>query len=126
MKVPMVSKVSVTLKEKMVIRTSGSFAISVKRLGRPSAVKIAPKVEGSALQASIKLTVSVVEVTPIGIPMIAVAMMPISTAPLTFKTSSTTVRARPIRKSQKAGWLRVARAGTPEPKVIMPTFRRPR
>ena len=30
-----------------------------------------------------------------------------------------------MRNSQKAGWFRVARAGTPLPKVRMPTFKRP-
>ncbi len=55
MKVPMVSKVSEMLKEKMVMSTRGSFAISVNRDGRPCAVKIAPKVVGSAAQASVKL-----------------------------------------------------------------------
>ena len=59
MKVPMVSKVSDRLKEKMVTRTRGSLETSLNSDGRPAPVKITPKVEGSCLQASRKLTVSV-------------------------------------------------------------------
>ena len=125
MKVPMVSKVSEMLKAKMVISTRGSFARSVNRDGRPSAVKIAQKVVGRAAQASVKLTVSAVTVTPIGIPMMAVTTMPIRIAPFTLQTRSTMVRTRPIKNSQKAGWFSVAMAGTPDSKVMMPTFRRP-
>ena len=68
MKVPMVSKVSDKLKEKMVISTSGIFAGSANREPRPSFVKMAQKVVGSCLHASVKLMVSVVAVTPMGIP----------------------------------------------------------
>lgn len=94
-KVPMVSKVSERLKEKMVISTSGSLETSVKREGRPAEVKIAPKVVGSCWQASVKLTVSCGLVTCMGMPIRAVATMPMRIAPLTFKTSRTMVSAQP-------------------------------
>ena len=103
MKVPMVSKVSERLNEKMVTSTSGSLETSENSDGRPSLVKMAPKVVGSWLQASVKLTVSVVTVTPIGMPSNAVATMPMRMAPLTLQTSRMMVRARPIKNSQKEG-----------------------
>ena len=127
MKVPMVSKVSERLKEKMVTRTSGSLETSLNSEGRPALVKMTPKVEGSWLQASRKLTVSVsaVTVTPMGMPSSVVNTMPIRMAPLTWQTCRTMVRNRPIKNSQKAGWFRVASAGTPESKLMIPTFSRP-
>ena len=57
-KVPMVSKVSVMLKEKIVISTSGIFAGSVNRLVMPPSLKIARNVVGRAAHASEKLVVS--------------------------------------------------------------------
>ena len=65
-KVPMVSKVSDMLKAKIVISTSGRRERSVNKDGSPADVKITPKVDGSAASASVKLTVSVVVVTPKG------------------------------------------------------------
>ena len=88
-------------------------------------MKIAPKVVGSAAQASVKLIVSPVAVTPIGMPMMAVTTIPIRIAPFTLHTRRTMVSTRPIRNSQKTGWFSVAIAGTPESKLMMPTFRRP-
>src|SRR5699024_7711950 len=113
------------LNEKMVISTRGTLAGAAKREGRPAEVKMAPKVLGSWLHASAKLTGSVVTVTPMGMPSRLDTMMPIRMAALTLHTSRMMVRARPIRNSQKEGWFRVARAGTPELKVTMPTFRMP-
>ena len=124
-KVPIVSNVSERLKEKIVTNTSGIFDASENREPKPSLVKIAPKVVGSCWHASVKLMVSVVVVTPIGIPSKAVTTMPIRMAPLTLHTSRTIVNARPIRNSQKDGWFKVANAGTPESKVIIPTFNKP-
>ena len=103
MKVPRVSKVSEILKAKMVTSTRGSLARSVNKDGSPSAVKITPKVVGSAAQASVKLTESLAVVTPMGIPSRAVITMPMRIAPLTLHTSSTMVSTRPIRNSQNAG-----------------------
>ena len=57
-KVPMVSKVSEMLKEKIVINTRGSFSGSENRLVMPPSLKIARKVVGSAWHASAKLVVS--------------------------------------------------------------------
>src|SRR5699024_12705247 len=67
MKVPMVSKVSDRLNEKMVISTKGTLAGSAKREGRPAEVKMAPKVLGSWLHASDKVTLPVVAVTRRGL-----------------------------------------------------------
>ena len=58
MKPPMVSKVSETLKEKMVTSARGIRGGSANREGSPSLVKMAQKVVGSCWQASVKLTVS--------------------------------------------------------------------
>lgn len=109
----------------MVISTSGSLEISENRATNPSLVKIAPKVVGSCWQASVKLMVSAVVVTPIGIPSSAVTIMLIRIAPFTLHISRTIVSARPIRKSHKEGWFKVANAGTPESKRIIPTFSKP-
>ena len=99
-KVPMVSKVSEMLNEKIVISTSGSLAGSENRLVMPPSLKIASTVEGRAWQASVKLTVSDGVVTPKGIPMRVVATMEIRIAPFTWRTSRITIRAMPIRKTQ--------------------------
>ena len=125
MKVPMVSKVSDRLKEKMVMSTRGSLLMSENREPKPALVKMTPKVEGRAAQASEKLTVLEVTVTPMGMPIRVVTMMPMRMAPLTFRTWRTTISTRPMRNSQKAGWFRVDRAGTPPPKLMMPTFSSP-
>ena len=89
--------------EKMVISTSGSFVTSENREGSPWEVKITPKVEGSARQASVKLTESPVLVTPRGIPRSAVMTMPMRIAPFTLHRRSTIVSTRPMRNSQKEG-----------------------
>ena len=86
MKVPIVSNVSEMLKAKIVISTRGSFVTSENREGSPAEVKITPKVEGSALQASTKLMESPMEVTPIGIPRSVVTTMLIRIAPFTLQT----------------------------------------
>ena len=85
------------------IRTSGRREMSENREPRPSPVKMAPKVVGRDLQASTKLMVSPVAVTPMGMPMRVVAIMLIRIAPLTFNRFRMTISARPIRNSQKAG-----------------------
>ena len=103
MKVPRVSKVSEMLNAKIVTSTRGSFDISLNRDGRPWAVKIAPKVVGRAAHASVKLTESLVTVTPMGIPSRAVITIPIKIAPFTLQTRRTTVSTRPMRNSQKTG-----------------------
>ena len=51
--------------------------------------------------------------------------MAIRIAPFTFSASRTMVRTRPIRNTQNCGWFKVARAGTPLSKVMIPTFRSP-
>ena len=63
-------------------------------------MKITPKVEGSALQASTKLMESPMEVTPIGIPRSVVTTMLIRIAPFTLQTKRMIARTRPIRNSQ--------------------------
>ena len=103
MKVPMVSKVSVMLKEKMVISTSGSLDGSENRLVMPPSLNMARKVVGRAWQASEKLVVSCGEVTPKGMPMIVVAMMEIRMAPCTLRASRMMVSARPMMNTQNCG-----------------------
>ena len=103
MKVPMVSKVSEMLKAKIVMSTKGILETSAKREGRPAWVKIAPKVVGSCWQASVKLMELLTVVTPIGIPITAVATIPIRIAPGTLHISRTMVRIRPITKQPESG-----------------------
>ena len=125
MNAPMVSNVSETLNARIVISTMGSFVMSANREGSPAGVKMTPTVVGSAAQASRKETVSAIVVTPMGIPTTVAITIPIRIAPGTLRTRSTIVRARPIRKSQSCGSLKVASAGTPESNLINPTFRSP-
>ena len=132
-KVPRVSKVSDIEKAKIVISTTGSLDRSENREGRPSAVKIAPKVVGRADAASTKLMLSPSFVTPKGIPTMVVATMAIRIPPRTFLTVSTMARTRPIRKTQSTGVLKDAIPGTARAgwvssglNWIMPTFRKPR
>ena len=121
----MVSKVSEMLKAKMVISTSGILAASVNREGKPALVKIAPKVVGSCWQASVKLMELPREVTPMGMPKMAVTMMPIKMAPFTLHTSKTMVSTKPMMNSHKVGLFRMAIAGTPESKATNFTFKKP-
>ena len=125
MKVPMVSKVSEMLKAKMVISTRGILAASENREGRPALVKMAPKVVGSCWQASVKLMELPREVTCMGMPMMAVATMPMRMAPFTLHTSSTMVSTSPMTNSHSTLVFKVAMAGTPDPKFTKPTFKKP-
>ena len=105
--------------------TSGNLDTSLNKLPMPPSLKIARNVVGSAWHASVKLVVSCGEVTPNGMPISVVTMMEIKMAPFTFKANRTIVKAKPIRKTQNCGSLNVDSAGTPPPKLIMPTFKRP-
>ena len=66
--VPNVSKVSDNENDNIVMKTRGNLAGSLNSETIPSPVKITPKVEGRALQASTKLIELPNDVTPKGIP----------------------------------------------------------
>lgn len=120
--------ITVTKLRKYIIKSiPRSFDISVNSEGKPSEVKMAPKVVGKALQASVKLTATLaeVEVTPIGMPIRVVTIMLISMAPFTLSTLRTNIMARPMRNNQMALVFMVAMPGTPEPKPTKPTFKIP-
>ena len=103
MKVPIVSNVSDILKAKIVMSTNGIREASANRDGSPCDVKIAPNVDGNTATASEKLTVSVVVVTPNGMPMSVVRMIAIRMPPLTFFNVRITARTSPIKKIQSTG-----------------------
>ena len=88
-------------------------------------MKIAPKVVGSCWQASVKLMELLTVVTPIGIPITAVATIPIRIAPGTLHISRRMVRIRPITNSQRVGLFKMAILGTSELKVTNFTFKKP-
>ena len=108
MKVPIVSNVSDRLKAKIVIRTRGTLLASENKDPSPSLVNMTPKVVGSTETASVKLIVSPVAVSPMGMPISAVMIMLKSIAPLNFRRVSTTVNTKPIRNNHKEGLSRVA------------------
>ena len=111
--------------ENIVIKTSGNFDISVNKLAMPPSLNIAKKVVGKAATASVNEVVSCIDVTPKGIPTIVVTMIAIRMPPFTFLTVKITVNKSPIKKTQNCGIFKVAKAGTPLSKVMMPTFKSP-
>ena len=136
MKVPMVSKVSDMENAKMVSRMIGSFDTSENSAGKPSLVKITPKVCGSWAKVSAMDTELAMVVWPIGMPTTAVTAMAISMPPRTLSTVSTMASTRPMMNSQMVGLFMTARPGvacTVSPllaadlvvKVKKPTLRKP-
>ena len=136
MKVPMVSKVSDMENAKMVSRMIGSFDTSENSAGKPSLVKITPKVCGSWAKVSAMDTELAMVVWPIGMPTTAVTAMAISMPPRTLSTVSTMASTRPMVNSQMVGLFMTARPGvacTVSPllaadlvvKVKKPTLRKP-
>ena len=113
MKVPMVSNVSDRLKAKIVIRTRGRRAASENSAGNPC-VNAAPKVVPSCVKESLMPCVKLMperSTTPMGMPRMVVATMPMRMAPFTFSTSRITVSTRPIRNRSTEGVFSVTMAG---------------
>ena len=84
MKVPMVSKVSTRLKERMATIAEGIRTGSENSDGSPSDVNITPNVPGSWCTDSVKDTESAALVRPAGIPMSVVTTRAMTMAPRTF------------------------------------------
>src|SRR5574344_980296 len=125
-KVPIVSNVSDIENANIVISTNGNFVWSVNNEGSPSLVNITPNVCGSSDKASLKPIVFAVVVTPKGIPIRAVNIIPIKILPLTFNKCSITVTNNPIKNTYKPELLIVDKAGTPDSKLISQTFQKPK
>ena len=113
------------LREKMVISTRGSLVISWNREGSPREVKITPKVEGRAAQASVKLTELPASGDAHGDSQQGCKDDADEDSARTRQTSRMTVSTSPIRNSQKEGRFRAGMAGMPDSKLIISTFRRP-
>ena len=111
MNVPSVSNVSDIENAKIVTSTSGSLDTSENSAGKPSALKITPKVCGSWANVSEMDTELDMLVRPIGMPMIAVMTMVSSMPPLSLSTVNTMANSRPIRNSHRVGVFSVARPG---------------
>ena len=125
MNVPMVSKVSTRLNERIATRADGIIAVSENSDGSPSDVKITPNVSGSCPTASMKDTGSVAPVRPSGIPTRVVTTRATTMDPRTFLMYRTMARTRPNRNSNTAGSANDARAGVPPSNAMAPTCIRP-
>ena len=128
MKVPMVSKVSDRLKEKMVIRTKGILAASEKSDNKPSLPKAAPKVVPNSwkdLAMLVSTPIWLTSTTPMRIPMMVEAIMLMKIAPGTFLTTRIIMSNNEITARTKAGVVKLVSAGTPASKLIIPTFKKP-
>ena len=106
MNVPIESNVSERLIEKIVTITNGIFAGSEKRDPKPGLPK---KLNATSLNpCTVSFPEKIVSgrtVTPIGIPMIVVATIPIRIAPLTFITIRMMMIRSPITDSTRCGAL---------------------
>ena len=85
------------------MKTRGNLAGSLNSETIPSPVKITPKVEGRALQASAKLIELPNDVTPKGIPAKVATTIPIRIAPFTFKITNSKVTTSPIKNTISCG-----------------------
>ena len=121
MNVPMVSKVSTRLNDRMATTADGIMLASENSDGSPSDVNITPNVSGSCSTASTNETESEESVRPSGMPTSVVTMSAITMAPRTFLTYRTMARTRPNRKSRTAGSANEDSAGVPPSNAMTPT-----
>ena len=121
-KVPKVSKVSLSEKAKMVISTRGIRAGSEKRPSSPSLPKATPKtVERSWKELATEGLSESFErsTTPMGMPIMVVAKILSKMAPFTFLITKTTVIRRPIKARSTPALLKFTKAGTAAEEPIM-------
>ena len=130
MKVPIESKVSERHIEKIVTMTKGIFDGSLKSEMMPSPPKKAKDTSPKPCQVSLPEKMDAGSwVTPIGIPMIVVATMPIRMAPFTCMTMRMTMISSPMTASTRLGLVRAAMPGvtlSDTEKETSPALFRPR
>ena len=114
-KVPSVSNVSDKLNAKIVINTNGIFELSENSESIPFEPNATPNVCPNCPNDSPNpalVPIADKSTTPIGIPIIVVAAIPIIIAPLTFNINKTVIIASPITASKTPGVLKLTKAGT--------------
>ena len=122
---PMVSNVSDRLKAKIVIRTRGILLASENKDPSPSLVNMTPKVVGSTETASVKLIVSPVAVSPMGMPISAVMIMLKSIALFEFQKGEYNCQHLSRSGTTTEQVCQGCNAGTPASKLMKPTLSSP-
>jgi hypothetical protein len=123
-KVPMVSKVSVKLKAKII--TSATKTLSpLKRLAKPISPKKAKVTSLIPESADRSKSLAGTCVTPIGMPINVAPIIPISIAPFTLSIIKITMIARPMSARTGPASLNVLSTGTGPPISTIPALTKP-